>query len=322
MVRSAIRRRSPRRFAGMLAIVTMVLGLQVAPAVAGPVSSVRASSSVSGPQGGTITVAGTVSFTSSCPVATPVQLTSTPPAGGANLFSGGLGPTAPRDASGNFQAKFVIPPSTPVGSYTIGVICGQTTVPITEVLNVTAAPSASPKITVSPTSAHPGDAIAISGLVPTTGTAACPSGDAVALTSTAALFPPDGTGPQGTRDATGNFGITYKIPASTPPGAYTIGMRCGGGNVGIQAALQVAAIAATTTTTSTTTAPPTTTTPTTAAVTAPATTGPDTTTTSTLPGPVKNNKSSKSPLRWVAIGLIALVVFTGAILALLRRGRV
>jgi hypothetical protein len=322
MGRSAIRRRSPRRFAIMLAIATMALGLQVPPAVAGPVRSVRASSSVSGPQGGTITVAGTVSFTSSCPAATPIQLTSTPPAGGANLFSGGLGPTAPRDASGNFQAKFVIPPSTPVGSYTIGVICGQTTVPITEVLNVTAAPSASPKITVSPTSAHPGDAIAISGQVPTTGTAACRSGDAVALTSTAALFPPDGTGPQGPRDASGNFGITYKIPGSTPPGAYTIGMRCGGGNVGIQATLQVTATAATTTATSTTTVLPTTTTPTTTAVAAPTTTGSETTTASTLPAPVKKNKSSNSPLRWVAIGFIALVVLAGAVLALVRRGRV
>ena len=322
MGRSAVRRRSARRFVGMLAMATMALGLQVAPAVAGPVGSVRASSSVSGPQGGTITVAGTVAFTSSCPAGTPVQLTSTPPAGGANLFSGGLGPTAPRDASGNFRATFVIPPSTPVGSYTIGVICGQTTVPITEVLNVTAAPSASPKITVSPTSAHPGDAIAISGLVPTTGTAACPSGDAVVLTSTAALFGPDGTGPQATRDASGNFGITYKIPGSTPTGSYTIGMRCGGGNVGIQTALQVTTVAATTTSTSTTTTPPTTTTPTTAAVAAPTTTGLEPTTTSTLQGPIKKNKSSPSPLRWVAVGLIALVVAAGAVMALLRRGRV
>ncbi len=334
MCRSADRRGSHWRYVSGLAFAMVALGLQVSPAaLAEPVGSLRAASSVSAPQGGTVSFAGTVPPSIACPASAPVQLTSTPPGGGANLFPGGLGPMAPRDAGGNFRATFVIPPSTPVGTYTIGLICGQSTAGISEVLNVTAAPGASPKITVSPTSAHPGDAIAISGAVPTTGPAACPTGDAVTLTSTRALFPPDGVGPQVPRDASGNFRTTYKISAATPPGTFSIGMRCGSGNVGIQAALQVTATAATTTTTSTatttttsmstTTSPSIATTPTTAIFLVPPTTAPGTTASSLALGLGGNGKSSKSPLRWVALGGLALVVLAGAAIVLARRrGRV
>jgi hypothetical protein len=46
------------------------------------------------------------------------------------------------------------------------------------------------------------------------------------------LFPPDGFGPGVPSNPSGNFSMTYTIPASTPLGTYQIGMRCGGGNLG------------------------------------------------------------------------------------------
>jgi hypothetical protein len=95
-----------------------------------------------------------------------------------------------------------------------------------------------PSITVSPSTAAQGDTVTISGNVPITGSTSCASGDLVRLTSITDLFPPDGFGPQVPRDADGNFDTTYAIPTDTPPGTYGIGMRCGGGNVGISATLQ------------------------------------------------------------------------------------
>jgi hypothetical protein len=59
------------------------------------------------------------------------------------------------------------------------------------------------------------------------------------VTSEAALFPPDGFGPTATRDSDGSFAIDYTVPASTTPGTYTVGLRCGGGNVGVGASLTV-----------------------------------------------------------------------------------
>jgi hypothetical protein len=106
-------------------------------------------------------------------------------------------------------------------------------------LTQTSVAGAASSITVSPSSARQGDTVTISGNVPVSGTPSCSSGDAVQLTSIADLFPPDGFGPQATRDASGNFRVQYVIPASTPPGTYSIGMRCGGGNVGVTASLRV-----------------------------------------------------------------------------------
>ncbi len=98
--------------------------------------------------------------------------------------------------------------------------------------------SAAPSITVSPSSAAPASTVTIAGNVPSTGTPSCPS-DPVQLVSTAALFPGDGFGPQVTRDASGDFHTDYVIPATTPAGSYSIGLRCGGANVGITATLHV-----------------------------------------------------------------------------------
>ncbi len=97
-------------------------------------------------------------------------------------------------------------------------------------------------ISVSPSSAPQGGTITVSGNVPVSGNAPCAAGDAAQLTSSSDLFPPDGFGPQVARDATGNFQTQYVIPATTPAGNYSIGVRCGGGNVGITASLQVTGV--------------------------------------------------------------------------------
>jgi hypothetical protein len=101
-----------------------------------------------------------------------------------------------------------------------------------------ASQNANGSITVSPSAVSPGGTVHISGSVSIQG---CPQSDAVTLTSTSALFPPDGFGPDVNRDANGRFATDYTVPTSTPTGAYRIGMRCGGGNVGITATLQVTA---------------------------------------------------------------------------------
>jgi hypothetical protein len=102
-----------------------------------------------------------------------------------------------------------------------------------------AATAQSPTITVEPATVAVGARVSISGMVPTSGRAACDASDAATLTSTAALFPPDGIGPQVTRDTSGAFRTIYSVPVSTPAGSYTIGVRCGGGNVGVGTNLHV-----------------------------------------------------------------------------------
>ena len=94
-------------------------------------------------------------------------------------------------------------------------------------------------ITVSPSTVPAGGTVTISGSVPTTGTGSCAPGDGVTLVSAAAFFPGDGFGPTVPRTATGSFSTTYVVPTSTPPGAYQVGMRCGGGNVGVLARVTV-----------------------------------------------------------------------------------
>jgi hypothetical protein len=99
-----------------------------------------------------------------------------------------------------------------------------------------AAGSGGSSISVRPTVVAAGDQVHISGSTPVSD---CPADDAAILTSTADLFPPDGFGPAVPRDAAGAFAVDYRVPTSTPAGAYQIGFRCGGGNVGVFAALQV-----------------------------------------------------------------------------------
>lgn len=92
-------------------------------------------------------------------------------------------------------------------------------------------------VSVSPSVVGPGGTVHISGSVPVN---ACPASDPATLTGASALFPPDGFGPKVQRDAQGNFADDYTLPASTPGGRYEVGIRCGGGNVGVSALLRVA----------------------------------------------------------------------------------
>lgn len=93
------------------------------------------------------------------------------------------------------------------------------------------------EVTVSPSTAAPGDTVTFSGAV-ARDPGECQS---VTVTSTADLFPPDGFGPQAPLAADDTFRTTYAVPATAPAGSYHIGLRCGGGNVGVQATLVVAA---------------------------------------------------------------------------------
>jgi hypothetical protein len=106
-------------------------------------------------------------------------------------------------------------------------------------LTAPAPAAAAARISVSPSTVSSGGTVVVSGRIPTRGPQACPSRDSAILTSTAALFPPDGIGPNAHRKRGGVFRIRYTVPASTPPGMYFIGVRCGGGNVGVQATLKV-----------------------------------------------------------------------------------
>lgn len=93
-------------------------------------------------------------------------------------------------------------------------------------------------ISVSPSTVPAGGTVHISGSV---SVQSCPSSDSATVTGNAALFPPDGFGPNAARNSQGDFALDYTVPTSTPAGMYEIGVRCGGGNVGIAASLTVSA---------------------------------------------------------------------------------
>jgi type 1 fimbria pilin len=97
--------------------------------------------------------------------------------------------------------------------------------------------SSNGSISVSPSTIAPGGTIHVSGTVDPS---ACTTSDAATLTGLDGLFPPDGFGPSAQRDAQGAFSLDYTVPTTTPAGDYRIGVRCGGGNVGVFATLTVA----------------------------------------------------------------------------------
>jgi hypothetical protein len=94
-------------------------------------------------------------------------------------------------------------------------------------------------ISVSPSAVQPGGTVQISGSIPTK---LCPASDSAIPVATADLFPPDGFGPEAARNSKGAFAVSYTVPTSTPGGTYQIGVRCGGGLVGVTAALKVTAV--------------------------------------------------------------------------------
>ncbi len=305
MGRAAGLRPTAGRVAGAIAVALTTL-VALAPAASAASTISVSPSSVA--QGGTVTVSGNVpvSGAASCASGASAQLTST-----AALFPpAGFGPQAARDASGGFSVAYTVPASTPVGSYNIGIRCAGGNVGVSATVQVTAPSAVTPGIDVSPASAAAGDRVTVSGTVGLTGAKACPSSDAVRLTSTAALFPPDGSGPQATRDATGHFSVDYTIPTGTAPGAYSVGVRCGGGNVGVSAALQVTRPVSTTpsiTTEVTTTAVTTTTTV------APTSVPPTTT-------PSRPGGTSRTAL-WIVLGVVVLLAVAGTSSLVVRRRR-
>lgn len=214
------------------------IGLQ--PTATSTTASTRATIKVSpssAPPTATVTISGKLPFRGpqSCPAGNAIQFTST-----SALFPpDGFGPTTMRAKDGNFSTPYRIPASTPPAAYSIGMRCGGGNVGIDATLTVTSTGPLKPSIRVSPTTAAPGERITISGDVPVRGPLACPSGDPAQLTSTTALFPNAGFGPQADRSATGAFRVHYVIPSSTAAGVYLIGARCGGGNIGIVAKLTV-----------------------------------------------------------------------------------
>jgi hypothetical protein len=98
--------------------------------------------------------------------------------------------------------------------------------------------NANGSITVTPSVAAAGSVVHIKGSASPKG---CSVDDAAIPTDTAALFPPDGFGPPAARNSQGAFDLTYTVPTSTPAGSYQIGLRCGGGNVGVFTTLRVTA---------------------------------------------------------------------------------
>jgi hypothetical protein len=150
----------------------------------------------------------------------------------------GLGPAAVRDSSGAFSVSYTVPVQTPAGAYQIGLRCGGGNVGVSARLQVTeqVTTGRNATISVSPTVVAAGHPVRISGSVRYEG---CTADTGPVLTSLDRLFPPDGRGPAADRDSAGAFSVSYTVPAQTPAGAYQIGVRCGGGNVGVSARLQV-----------------------------------------------------------------------------------
>ena len=304
-----------------MALVTGSLALlitafaQFSPASADPAqaSANIAVSPSSAPQGATVTISGTVPV-ASCSQSDPTQLTST----GFLFPAGGFGPQAPRAADGSFSVTYQIPGSTPVGSYVLGINCGGNPVGISATLQVTATP-VSAAIRVSPTAAQPGTNLVISGIVPPTGPVSCGVAQATQLLSNQALFPPNGVGPQVSRDTSGNFNTDYTVPSNAEPGIYTIGVLCAGNDVGITATLTVAQSAPTTTTV----APSTTTTTVVGSGTSNAspTTAPTVSTITTAPHDSPKKSKSHNLAIWLVVVAVLLVVGAGlAVILVGRRG--
>jgi hypothetical protein len=111
-----------------------------------------------------------------------------------------------------------------------------------------AAPAAT--LRVSPSSVTAGDTVVVSGSVgPSPAGSACasslmllsnafvPTDEFAGVPALTAAVKPDGT-----------FTTTTRIPRSTPAGTYTVSGRCGGGNIGVVATLEVRAAPTATTT--------------------------------------------------------------------------
>ncbi len=113
---------------------------------------------------------------------------------------------------------------------------------------VWAATASAATITVAPTTASPGSAVVISGDVLANGQPGCPAGDAVTLISGAFVGHGEFAGQpavEATTTAQGTYSTSVTLATSLAPGTYEISGRCGGGNLGVTAALTVAGLAPT-----------------------------------------------------------------------------
>lgn len=316
MFGAALRSSRILRAAALATSMGVSLGI-AALTVANPVGTASAQANPSVPQGGTATFSATLAINKDCPANATVMLTSSPGSGGANLFPNGTGPTVTRDATGMFSVTYAVPLSTPVGAYPINVTCAGKTGAL-ETLNVTAAVTAKPSLSVTPATAAAGAMVTFSGQVPTSGgVVSCPAGDATQLTGSAALFPPAGAGPVLNRGGNGTFSQPYQIPANTPAGTFTIELRCGAAGLVVSTSLQVTRTAATTTSTSTTSTTIAKNTTTSLAPTTLLPPGGQTTTTLVFPTvpPISSTPATKkSGLSIGALGLIGLACVVVALL--------
>jgi hypothetical protein len=109
--------------------------------------------------------------------------------------------------------------------------------------------AAAATLRVSPSSVTAGGTVVVSGSVgPAPAGSACAT--SVLLLSRAFVHTNEFAGVPAVTAAVkpgGAFSATTRIPASTPAGSYAIGGRCGGGNLGVSAALEVRAAPAATT---------------------------------------------------------------------------
>ena len=106
-----------------------------------------------------------------------------------------------------------------------------------------AASAVAATITVTPSTVSTGGQVTVSGDVLANGSPGCTVPGDVTLVSPAfdGLGEFAGVGATiATADASGNFTTTVTLSPSVAPGTYEITGRCGGGNLGVSAALTVA----------------------------------------------------------------------------------
>lgn len=135
-----------RRFLiGAAAIVcTAILG--TAPAYGASASITVSPSTVSA--GSTVHISGSIPV-SKCPASDGATVT-----GDAALFPpDGFGPTATRNGSGDFALDYVVPTSTPAGTYSVDLRCGGGNVGVSASLTV--APGGGPETGAGGTAGHP-----------------------------------------------------------------------------------------------------------------------------------------------------------------------
>ena len=97
--------------------------------------------------------------------------------------------------------------------------------------------AAGPTIAVSPARVHRGRLVRVHGVVP-----GCPRGDRVTLLSRAFSHRREFAGEPAVFarvTARSRYSVRTRIPSRRKPGRYRVTGRCGGGNLGVSAALTV-----------------------------------------------------------------------------------